>query len=337
MGIETGIKWADHTFNPWVGCSKVSPACDHCYAEGWAKRSGMVRWGADAPRVMTSQNYWHQPHRWNRLAKAAGVRRRVFCASLADVFDPLASRIWRGQLFHLIDACPDLDWLLLTKRPENIAGMIPPFTVATWDDGARDWVDTPACRSNVWLGTTAENQEKADERIGHLLAIPAPVHFLSCEPLLGEINISEHLWGFPGNEDCGQCPRNEDCECGWTTRKALGRPSIDWVIAGGESGAHARPSNPEWFRTLKYHCDAADVPFFFKQWGEWAPVTDTGIVSGVKSHTFRTGKVIKTYGGDIPFGIEVNRVGLKTAGHLLDGVEHFNFPTSPTETSRGRV
>lgn len=171
---ETDIEWADFTFNPWAGCTKISPGCDHCYAEAWARRSGLVEWG-DHPRHRTSEYYWKEPLKWNR--RAGGTRPRVFCASLADVFDNQVHPVWRADLFSLIDRTPNLDWLLLTKRPQNIASLI----TGSWP------------KPNVWLGVTAENQEEADRRLPILKSIPAVVRFVSAEPLLGPIRS-----GFEG-------------------------------------------------------------------------------------------------------------------------------------------
>lgn len=125
MAANSKIEWTDHTFNPWLGCSKISPSCAHCYAEGWAKRSGLVKWG-DHPRRRTSAANWREPLKWNRAAEAAGERRRVFCASLADVFEDREElKPWRYDLWRLIEATPSLDWLLLTKRPENCLAFVP--------------------------------------------------------------------------------------------------------------------------------------------------------------------------------------------------------------------
>jgi len=278
MGV-TKIEWCDYVFNPWYGCTKVSPACDNCYAESWAKRSGLVKWGNN-PRRRTGESYWKQPIKWNRAACASGVRHKVFCASLADVFDNQADPTWRADLFTLIDHTPWLDWLLLTKRPQNIVTMLPEFSVATWDIGARDWADTPAYRTNVWLGTTVENQAEADRRIPHLLAVPAKIKFLSCEPLLGPIRFQD----VPGFNRVSLSLSN------W------------WIISGGESGPHARPPMIEWARSIRDQCAIARVPFFWKQWGEYAPDDPTA------SHT------------------AMRRVGKKAAGALLDGREHKEFP-----------
>jgi len=273
MADNTEISWADATFNPWVGCTKVSPACDHCYAEGWAKRSGLVEWG-NHPRRRTSAANWRQPLKWNREAEATGVRKRVFCASLADVFDNQVPAEWRADLWRLIDETPNLDWLLLTKRPQNAAKMIEASRRAVLSAG----VDSRHVMwpwPNVWVGTTVENQEEADRRIPHLLAVPAARRFLSCEPLLGPIDLGP-------------------------------RPTLDWVIAGGESGPGARPAHPTWFRSLRDQCQTAGVAFHFKQWGEHAP-TDAA-----------------TDGGDTR---EVMvRVGKKASGRLLDDREWNEFP-----------
>jgi protein gp37 len=240
MAENSKISWTDHTFNPWVGCTKVSLACDHCYAEAWSKRSGLVEWG-NHPRRRTSESYWRQPIKWNRNAEAAGVRRKVFCCSLADVFDNQVSPDWRADLWALIAETPWLDWLLLTKRPQNIAkGMLPGSYVEQLL--GRDLPSWPW--PNVWLGTTVENQAEAETRIPPLLSVPAKVHFLSCEPLLGSLHLpAQDTYWYP----------------------------IDWVIAGGESGPRARPPMIGWVRSLRDQCGYAGIPFHFKQWGEYGP------------------------------------------------------------------
>lgn len=195
------------------------------------------------------QAYWRAPRRWDLRAEAAGARARVFCASLADVFDNGVPAAWREDLWALIRRTPSLDWLLLTKRPSNIARMLP----AGWGDEG-GW-------PNVWLGTTVEDQAEADRRVPHLLAVPARVRFLSCEPLLGPVDLSAAL-AAPGGGD-GAPPR------------------VHWVIAGGESGPRARPYRAEWARSLRAQCGAAGVAFFHKQAGsargaDWPGVTGKG-------------------------------------------------------------
>ena len=236
MAETTGIEWTDSTFNPWWGCTKISPACDHCYAADLDKRTGGDHWG-NVPRRRTSEKNWNEPRRWQKRAAEfmaeRGRKRRVFCASMADVFDNQVDPTWRDDLWALIRECPDLDWLLLTKRPQNIEYMLPRF-----------WYDI---KGSVWLGTTVEDQKRAEQNIPHLLKHNSAVRFLSCEPMVGEIDLS--AWLFPDLSD-------------W-----IG--DLDWVIAGGESGAHARVADPSWFRQLRDQCAAARVPFLFKQWGNW--------------------------------------------------------------------
>lgn len=175
MGENSKIEWTDHTFNPWIGCQKVSPGCDHCYAEALMDtRWGKVEWGPHGERKRTSDANWKLPLRWAKAARGSGPRPRVFCASLADVFDNQVPAEWRSDLFALIEDTPELDWLLLTKRPENISKMLWP----KWDH---------ALPRNIWLGITAENQESFDRRWRILRDLPAAVTFVSMEPLLGPI------------------------------------------------------------------------------------------------------------------------------------------------------
>jgi protein gp37 len=190
------IEWTDHTFNPWTGCTKISPACDHCYAEAWAKRTGQVKWG-NHPRRRTTKSYWKKPIKWNATAGAFkrqhGHWPRIFCASLADVFDNQVEPTWREDLFALIRQCPHLDWLFLTKRPQNIFKMLPP----DWGAGYR----------NVWLGVTAENQMFFDQRWRILQDIPAAMKFISYEPALGPLRLPKHDplpdWLISGGESGG--------------------------------------------------------------------------------------------------------------------------------------
>lgn len=183
------IEWATHTFNPWIGCQRVSSGCDQCYAELIARRFGHAEWGPFAERKRTKPGNWKKPYTWQRKARAnPGDRPRVFCASLADVFENRIEAQWRADLFQVIRETPALDWLLLTKRPQLMSALLPP-----------DW---GAGYENVWLGTTVENQEEAERRIPHLTAVPAVVRFLSAEPLLGPIdpNLTGIDWVIAGGE-----------------------------------------------------------------------------------------------------------------------------------------
>jgi protein gp37 len=191
MGKNSRIEWTNHTFNPWWGCTKVSAACKHCYAEAWAKRVGQDVWGPSADRRFFGEKHWSEPIQWDSEARVTGQRRRVFCASMADVFeDRRELDAWREKLWRLIDATPHLDWLLLTKRPETVIRLIP------W---SAHWPH------NVWLGTTVEHQEAADARLLHLARLPAIIRFVSAEPLLGSLDLSPWLrstidWVITGGE-----------------------------------------------------------------------------------------------------------------------------------------
>lgn len=248
MAKDSAIEWTHHTFNPWWGCTKVSPGCKHCYAETWARRVGQMLWGPRAPRRQLSEAYWRQPLAWNAEAERVGERRRVFCASMADVFEDRRDLdANRERLWALIAATPKLDWLLLTKRPHKVRQLTP--YGSCWPD-------------NVWLGATAENQKWLDRRMVELSRLDAKILFLSCEPLLGPLDFSKWIAAVRNNE---------------------GR-IVDWVIVGGESGHQARAPNPEWFRSIRDQCVAAGIRFHFKQWGNWRPAAPR-LVNGYKSKT----------------------------------------------------
>lgn len=226
MAEQTAIGWATSTFNPWIGCAKVSEGCRHCYAEALMDhRYGRVSWGQPAPRLRTSEANWRTPRAWDRKAAASGEPWRVFCGSLCDVFEdhPTIESGWRGELLRLIEETPRLTWMLLTKRPENVS----PFTVR-WNDARPE---------NVWLGVSVEDHGAAVERIPPLIEADAQVRFVSCEPLLGRVDLT--YWLRAG--------------------------CLQWVIAGAESGPGARPAKLAWFRALRDQCLAAGVPFFVKQ------------------------------------------------------------------------
>jgi protein gp37 len=311
MGETTGISWCDATFNPWIGCTKVSPGCKFCYAERenqfyqW-NRAG---WGPLADRKKTSQTYWLKPLIWNKQAEKDGVRRKVFCSSLADVFDDHPSILseWRSELFSLIEQTPWLNWLLLTKRPENINRMVADFA------GDCEWLSSGA--KNVWLGTTTEDQEQADNRIPLLLQTPTVMHFLSVEPMLGSVILPEFSsYIFPdGFENNGPMS---------TTIGISYEPDnhIDWVICGGESGPNARPMHPRWARHLRDQCSANNIPFFFKQWGEWVTAGQAYALG------YNTRDTKNTVVEDGSFPCIMSKIGKKAAGCLLDGREWKEFP-----------
>jgi protein gp37 len=277
MAKGSKIEWTHHTFNPWWGCERVSPACKNCYAETWAHRLGLDLWSKGAPRRMMSDGYWRQPLAWDREAAAAGRRDRVFCASMSDVFEDRRDLDKpRERLWQLIADTPHLDWLLLTKRPQHVAHTVP------WRES---WP------RNVWLGATVENQRWAEKRLPHLLSHAAAVHFLSCEPLLGPLDLARWLSPAPDARRVG------------------------WVIAGGESGHRARPMNPTWARAIRDQCARYGVPFHFKQWGNWRPAA--GDIEGRAARDLHS-----------PEGVPIKMVnmGKKDAGRRLDGREWNGLP-----------
>ncbi len=295
MAENSKIEWTHHTMNFWLGCTALSPACNHCYAEVWAKRTGNADlWQGERRR--TSAALWRQPAKWDAACASAGIRQRVFTNSLADFFDNQAREDWRSDAWVTIHQTPHLDWMILTKRPENIRKMLPggdTFRLQPWGDG---W-------ANVWLGTTIEDRARL-HRLDKLRAVPAAVRFLSIEPLL---------------EDLGE----------------LDLSGIHLVIVGGESGPKSRPMHPAWVRSLREQCAVQGVPFFFKQWGEWQPrewCRDGGThamrawsgqisFQAIQSHPNSIERV-----GAGPEWSAFARVGKKAAGRLLDGVEHNGFP-----------
>jgi len=249
---DDGSVTPGYSFNPWHGCMKVSAGCAHCYAETMNKRFGHNNWGPASvtSRRMFGEKHWQEPLKWNAAAEKSGQRARVFCASMADVFEdhPQVEQE-RRRLFDLIEVTPNLDWLLLTKRPENIRNMVPGDWLAP--KGAFKVLPyVGGFPKNIWIGTSVENQEQAEKRIPHLLSVPAHVRFLSCEPLLGPVWLYSH-WLFR------------------TVSLGMGNvnPPIKWIIAGGESGHGARTVDPDWIRSLRNQCQSAGVAFFFKQWG----------------------------------------------------------------------
>lgn len=336
MAEKSKIEWTDSTFSPWIGCTKVSPACDHCYAERQDARGiyGGQHWGAGVPRKRTSASYWRQPLRWNaqpfwkcdvcgwrgdRLllgqfcppkseggggcgsASIKPARRRVFCASLADWLDNEVPVEWLADLLSLIHATPNLDWLLLTKRIGNWKARMNCALGSSPLPGR--WLDGNPPR-NVWLGATVCNQTEVNRGVPKLLAVPARVRFLSIEPMLGPITFRWAAW--------------EPIKTAATTNHLDGLRRLDWIICGGESGPQARPMDVAWAHSLRQQCTAAGVPFFMKQMG---------------GNRDKRGAI-----EDLPLDLRVReipcdgirdskgRFGKRLAGRMLDGVEHSGFP-----------
>lgn len=381
MGQDTKIEWASDTFNCWRGCTKVSEACRHCYAATQAKRNEKTLgvWGPTGTRVVASEAGWRAVERWNAQAMQAKQRRRVFCASMADVFEewdgPMLdsqerrlfvapSGVWRTEadlspvhaegwrpltmddvrerLFMLAYQCHWLDWLFLTKRPENIEPML--RRIRHKHHPREDWwsLQSRATRPNWWFGVTAETQEDADRRVPHLLRVPAVIRFLSCEPLLSSVDLST-LRAADGSGSrnaltgqfrmrCRGVNGHPDFEA-VTTEPWL--PRVHWVIAGGESGHDARPMCSDWARSLRDQCQAAGVPFFFKQWGEWCPDADVFGPDDANNLSVSTRRHLPREIPLLPMPCgKMARVGKKAAGRLLDGREWSELPHPFKEESR---
>ena len=235
MGTETKIAWTEHTLNPWIGCTKVTPGCDSCYAETLNHRWGNDNWGKGKPRRVTSDANWKQPLKWDRDAAKTGVKAKVFCASLADVMDDEAPEGQRERLWELIDNTPNLIWQLLTKRPQRYMNYLP--------KAFKNW--------NVWLGASAENQQFYDVRWPILAGVRRHfaglvTTFISYEPALGPLSLEPHAHKLD-----------------------VGVP--EWLIFGGESGTNRRPMDVEWAENIRAECEKYNVAFFMKQMSARTP------------------------------------------------------------------
>jgi protein gp37 len=307
MGESTKISWSDATFNPWWGCARVSPGCNHCYAETFAKRTGNLVWGKDAERRRFGDKHWAEPLKWNDAAERAGRPALVFCASMADVFEDRPDHVEdRARLWVLIRDTPWLEWQLLTKRPENVLRMVPRRWLADWP-------------GHVWIGTTVEDQQRALDRLPHLLQVPAEVRFVSCEPLLGRVRLPwsalncDHdsttgldniPLGSAGNrwrcDVCGQVQLEVDDPDGTAVVSTIPASTarrvrydtlqpgrlIDWVIVGGESGPGHRALDLDHARALRDQCAEEGVPFLFKQVGGRHPTSGGDLLDGVQHKAF---------------------------------------------------
>lgn len=364
MAETTGIDWADSTFNPWIGCTRVGPGCDNCYAEQWAKaRAKDVVWGKPGQRGtyrQTSRATWDAVRKWERNHEAFfqehGRQRRVFGGSLCDPFDNQVPEAWRHCYWTLINNTKHLTWIIVTKRPENFERFLP----LDWGDG---W-------PNVWLVVTTENQDAADRRIPILLRTPAAVRGISAEPLLGPLDFS--MIGCDHPDHCaGGCvsaltgdwwPALGDADQEWRERITEDSPNgnllpgLDWVVVGGESGPGARPMHPDWPRLIRDQCVAADVPYFFKQHGEWAAINVDEVPESFSNPSIDLYRCMSSCGyvGDMTLGSAlhhsparfpdcypdgedkeseaicnptyIKRVGKKAAGTLLDGQVWEQYP-----------
>lgn len=341
MSQPTAIEWTDFTWNPTRGCTRVSPGCLNCYAERIAARfnhddgpfAGFAQRTKAGPR-WTGRVEIHEPSLLAPLRKRSWRGKRVFVNSMSDLFHEALPYEAIDKVFAVMALCPDITFQVLTKRARRMRE----YMRSSWEprllDHMRAFAPLPpgegvlfktinGALPNVHLGISAEDQSALDDRAPRLLATPAAVRFVSLEPLLGPIDATPYI--FCVERQVGRESVDYSVPC----------PNVrlDWVITGGESGPNARPAHPDWFRALRDQCAAANVPFFFKQWGEWAPTLHDWTGRGAEHRIFPdTGQVLTAAEFDIgPWSDEdaeeIARVGKRNAGNLLDGVQHLAFPT----------
>lgn len=341
MAQNSAIEWTNRTWNFLKGCTWESSGCDNCYAAPMTYRLEAMAWadieaGRDpgkkahyiglarknnagrihfTGKVFIDREASSEPLYWKKP-------QRVFVNSMSDLFHPDVPFEIIDQAFAMMWACSHHTFQILTKRPARML---------EWYRQSRV-MGMPF--PNVWLGVSVENQAAADERIPLLLQVPAAVRFLSCEPLLGPLNLSDWIWG-------NRCPSSQCGDSTWDHYCQLGEQRLHWIIVGGESGHNARPMHPDWARSLRDQCHAAGVAYFFKQWGEWLPfgqVQSNEQREACSKATMRgdqtyfgarvvagpQGPMTGTTPGIRPVGI--HRVGKHAAGRLLDGREWNQFP-----------
>lgn len=299
--MTTKIEWTQETWNPVTGCTKISPGCQHCYAERMAKRlAGRYGYPKDEPfkpGVLHSDKL-DEPLKWKKP-------RQVFVCSMGDLFHDAVPFQTIAEVFKVMRLAENHTFQVLTKRPQRMAEFIEWMQAISLVDGIVSFAEA---HQNIWFGITAENQEQADQRIPFLLQIPVAVKFVSVEPMLSEVDIEASLYKascFPESE-------------GWR---------LDWIIVGGESGPGARPMHPEWARSIRDQCRTAKVPFFFKQWGEW--ISTSHHQPHMPSNHMAWPWAFKNSNGDLRGDTTmVFKVGKKIAGRLLDGREWNEMPCS---------
>jgi protein gp37 len=356
---STKIEWTDATWNPTTGCTRVSAGCDHCYAVqmtkrlaaiGQAKYQGLTGRGHFNGELKTHDDELKKPLRWKKP-------RMVFVNSMSDLFHEQVPFEFIDRVFCIMNATqwtlPISDrsnrwhtYQILTKRPDRLAdymlsrarkydlGMHPIFTVRgeTMRGHGNELMNAAAILqwppANVWIGTSCEDQATADKRIPHLLRCPAAVRFLSCEPLLGPLDLNR----IPRKITATSSVIGSVLIDGPTSGRfspilaGSGERPLDWIIAGGESGPGARPMHPDWARSLRDQCQAAGVPFFFKQWGEWLPACQIHMPPNPHNRSI----CIEHDGG----AVHCYRVGKRAAGRQLDGREWNEYPTDASTAPR---
>lgn len=365
MSDNTKIEWTDATWNPITGCSVVSPGCTNCYAMHLAgtrlrnhpSRAGLTRQSAGRHvwngQVRFNMEWLDQPFGW--------PQRMIFVCAHGDLFHDAVEQWMIAEIFGVMIASHHIRghiFQVLTKRAERMRQLLndPEFWEEVMDAASSqvmERVDPLDRRSDdaratmldydadnpppgIWIGVSVEDQERADERIPLLLQTPAAVRWLSCEPLLGAVDLTQHLWGRA--RPCAECTRDADCGCSWYPRGAVPNESaLHWAVAGGESGTRARPMHPDWARSLRDQCAAAGVPFFFKQWGEYITREQSGRDLNFLYDNSTSGGWVEPTGsftsGEASAprdaaAAHVYKLGKKKSGRLLDGVEHNAYPTT---------
>lgn len=301
MSNRSKIEWTDVTWNPVTGCTKISPGCKNCYAERMAKRlRGRAGYPNDDPfRVTLHGNKLEQPFHWRKP-------RKIFVCSMGDLFHPLVRLSYiRSILDKVVQLRYRHKFIFLTKRPQRMKEVIESVQ-RYYEKFYPKTKQLTIPFSNLWLGVTAENQEQADKRIPILLQIPATVRFVSIEPMLGPVNLKKLNIDIP-SEIPSRRYKEVDCLDGYFQHDTPFVGPINWVISGGESGPGARPMHPDWARSLRDQCTKADVPFFFKGWGEFKEWD----IHMPQEFNLKP----EVYIGDTC----LKRVGKKAAGRLLDG------------------
>ena len=311
MGSKTEISWTDATWNPVTGCTPVSPGCANCYAARYAKRQlGDFKAGRKFSKVLIHPDRLQIPLHWRKP-------RRIFVCSMGDFFNEQVPSLFQKEIFRTMISAPQHTFQILTKRPYFMERTIREIM---------NHICGPHWRmpDNIWLGVTCEDQKQADERIPLLLQTPAAVRFVSMEPMLGLIKLTRHH---------AYCPTH-DFDGGFCTGSCPERIYLDWVICGGESGPGARPVHPNWARSLRDQCVAADIPFHFKQWGEWEyrDWRHTSLRKG-DAWVWDDGDWRRIYGREMPGNtshcVAMRRSGKRNTGRILDGREWLEFPREP--------
>lgn len=319
MSTDTKIEWTDATWNVVTGCEKVSPGCDNCYAETFAER-----WrGIPGHHFETGFDVTLRPERLDLPLKWRKPK-RVFVNSMSDLFHKDIPDSYIAQVFATMARTPQHTYQILTKRHGRMRSLVGSLIdggqnlleAAPDEETAQALYDTVWPLPNVWLGVSVEDQKRADLRIPALVDTAAAVRFLSCEPLLGPVDLKQAVRTMGSERGRGHTA--SFVHAGGCCRKFHG---IDWVIVGGESGRRARPMAPQWATSLRDQCTEAGVPFFFKQWGEYAP-TGYLVIGGTSKGVLLVGDPVD----DLGHRVELARVGKKRAGRELDGRTWDEFP-----------